>query len=99
MVKNVIKIAVSVVGAAVVGELGFNGALMLANDVHGTTTMVKQVVNPEPVKAKTGLFKTTNVVYNPITNKVRPYNGDKKPVNSKAVKLKPEYKAQLKEVK
>lgn len=93
---NVVKAIVSVVGGAIIGELGFLGGSMLVDDLDATARTVKGAVAPEPVKVKTGMFGKTQVVtYNPLTDKVKPYNGDKEPVNKKAVKLKKKYAEQL----
>lgn len=96
MLGNVIKkigvTTVSVIGAAVVGESLFNGAVCLSNDVHTAVNITKQVINPDPVLVKKGMFGKKQVVtYNPVTNKVKPYNGKKNPINKKPVKLAKEY--------
>lgn len=93
--ENVIKATITVVGGAIIGELGMLGGKMLADDIDLTVQVVKGAVSPDPVKVKKGWGKTQLVVYNPITDRVKPYNGDKEPVNNRPVKLKRKYKDQL----
>lgn len=91
--KNAGKVAVALVGAILVGETAFAATSATEYDVEKAGEFAHYLTNPDPykVKEKTGKMpwkkKTSVVKQNPVTGKIHPYTGKKKPVNDKAIKL------------
>ena len=70
--------------AVTVGEITENGL----HEVKHFCKDVKQVMDPEPVLVKKGLFgKKKAIWYNPFTEKWSDYTGTKKPANKKPYKI------------
>ena len=87
-VKNAGKIVIALAGTLIMAELGAEGVAYLEEDVKTGKALVDHVRDPKVYKVKKkGLFKKSETVtINPITGKSKPYKGDKKPVNKKAIK-------------
>lgn len=87
-VANVGKVVVALAGTLIMTELGVQGASMLEQDVKAGKALVDHARDPKVYKVKKkGLFKKSETVtINPVTGKAKPYKGDKKPVNKKAIK-------------
>lgn len=87
--KNVGKVVVAVGGAIIASELGCLGTGMAINDAVYVKDATKEMINPTPYLVKQrGLFGKKSVVkVNPVSGKVSPYTGSRKPVNTKPIKV------------
>lgn len=86
--KNVGKVLIATAAALCMAEVGCAGAQMLEKDADLVGKAIKHKKDPKVYKVKTKRFgKAETVTVNPVTGKVKPYAGNKKPVNKKAVKM------------
>lgn len=91
--KNVAKVMGCIAVSFLVGQTGMIAAEKTECDLEAGKELYKYKTDPTPykVKVKTGKMpwntRTSVVKQNPITGKISDYNGNKKPVNKKAIKL------------